>query len=349
MTFLYIILAILIFGALILIHELGHYFFARLFGVHINEFSIGMGPKIFSRKSEKTGIDWSLRALPFGGYVSMVGEDGESDDPDAFQKKKPWQRLIILAAGGLVNILAGFLLMAILVVSTRDNLGSTTIYDFITTEEVQVALSDESGLDAGDKIVKVGKTRVYTANELVYEIMHQGYEPVDITLIRNGEKIVVNDVIFPTVEESGVTFGDYDFRVYGAAPTFKNVVIHAASRCVSTVKMVWDSLSDLITGRYGVEAVSGPVGVTEVIVETAKSKQIENLIYIAAVIAVNLGVMNLLPVPALDGGRIVFVLYEMIFRKPVNRKVEGYLHAAVMLLLFMFIAFITLKDIIKLF
>lgn len=349
MTFLYIILAILIFGALILIHELGHYFFARRFGVHINEFSIGMGPKIYSKKSEKTGIDWSLRALPFGGYVSMAGEDGESDDPNAFQKKKPWQRLIILAAGGLVNILAGFLLMAILVVSTRENLGSTKIYDFITTEEVKIALSDASGLDAGDEIVKVGKTRVYTANELIYEIMHQGYEPVDITLIRNGEKIVVNDVVFPTVEESGVVFGDYDFRIYGVAPTFKNVVVHTASRCISTVKMVWDSLSDLITGRYGVEAVSGPVGVTEVIVETAQSKQIENLIYIAAVIAVNLGVMNLLPVPALDGGRIVFVLYEMIFRKPVNRKVEGYLHGAVMLLLFMFIAFITLKDIIKLF
>ncbi len=349
MTILYVILAILIFGALVLMHELGHYLFARLFKVSITEFSIGMGPKIFQRKAKKTGILWSLRALPFGGYVSMVGEDGETDDPNALQKKAPWQRLIIMAAGGVINILTGIILMTALVIGTRDQLGSTTIYEFIVPEASETALSDSTGLDAGDKVVKVGKIGVHTANELVYEIMRQGIEPIDITVIRNGDRVVIEDVAFPTFTDQGVTFGDYDFRVYGERATVLNVAKHAFFRSLSTVKMVWDGLVDLISGRYGMEAVSGPVGVTEVIVETAKTKQFENLVYLAAVIAVNLGVMNLLPIPALDGGRIVFVLYEMIFRKPINRKVEGYLHGAVMLLLFAFIIFITFKDVIKLF
>lgn len=349
MTILYVILAILIFGALVLMHELGHYLFARLFNVSITEFSIGMGPKIFQRKAKKTGIMWSLRLLPFGGYVAMVGEDGETDDPNALQKKAPWQRLIIMAAGGIINILTGIILMTALVIGTRDQLGSTTVYDFIIPETSEIALSDSTGLEVNDKIVKVGRIGVHTANELVYEIMRQGVEPIDMTVIRNGEKIVVEDVEFPTFTDQGATFGDYDFRVYGEAPTALNVAKHAFFRSASTVKMVWDGLVDLISGRYGMEAVSGPVGVTEVIVETAKTKQTANLIYLAAVIAVNLGVMNLLPVPALDGGRIVFVLYEMIFRKPINRKIEGYLHGAVMLLLFAFIIFVTFKDVIKLF
>ena len=349
MTIFYVILAVLIFGAIVLMHELGHYCFARLFKVSITEFSIGMGPKLLQRKAEKTGILWSLRALPFGGYVSMVGEDGETDDPNALQKKAPWQRLIIMAAGGLINILTGIILMSVLVIATRDQLGSTTIYEFIPPENAEVAISDSTGLEAGDKVVKVGNIPVHTANELVYEIMRQGIEPIDLTVIRNGQKLRIENVEFPTFTDQGVTFGDYDFRVYGERSTFANVAKHAFFRSASTVKMVWDGLVDLVTGRYGMEAVSGPVGVTEVIVETAKSKQVANLVYLAAVIAVNLGVMNLLPIPALDGGRIVFVLYEMIFRKPINRKIEGYLHGAVMLMLFAFIIFITLKDIIKLF
>ena len=349
MTILYVILAILIFGALVLMHELGHYLFARLFKVSITEFSIGMGPKIFQRKAKKTGIMWSLRALPFGGYVAMVGEDGETDDPNALQKKAPWQRLIIMAAGGLVNIITGIILMTALVIGTRDQLGSTVIYEFIPPESSEVAISDAAGLDVGDKVIKVGRIGVHTANELVYEIMRQGIEPIDMTVIRNGEKLVIEDVEFPTFIDQGVTFGDYDFRVYGERATALNVAKHAFFRSASTVKMVWDGLVDLISGRYGMEAVSGPVGVTEVIVETAKTKQVANLVYLAAVIAVNLGVMNLLPIPALDGGRIVFVLYEMVFRKPINRKVEGYLHGAVMLLFFAFIIFINFKDVIKLF
>ena len=349
MIFLYILLAVLIFGVLVIVHELGHYAFARLFKVSINEFSIGMGPKLLQRKAKKTGILWSLRLLPIGGYVSMVGEDGETDDPNALQRKPAWQRLIIMAAGGLTNILIGFLLMVVLIVSTRNQLGSTVIAEFRPPEGTEVAASEAAGLQINDRIVKVGNVGVHTSNDLLYEIMHQGYRPVDLTVIRSGERLVIRNVEFPTFTESGTVFGDYDFAVYKEEATFGAIVKHSYFRSLSTVKMIWDSLVDLLTGRYGMEALSGPVGVTEVIVETAQSRQTANLLYLTCVIAINLGVVNLLPIPALDGGRILFVLIEMIFRKPVNRKVEGYIHGAGMLLLLALIAFITLKDIIKLF
>jgi len=239
--------------------------------------------------------------------------------------------------------------MTVLVISPKDQLGSTKIYEFLPPEGSDVSVSDSTGLDAGDRVLKVGSTRVHTANELLYEIMHQGIEPINVTVERNGERLVLQNVQFPTFTEAGTTFGDADFRVYAEKPTALAVTKHAFFRSVSTVKMIWDSLIDLISGRYGMESLSGPVGVTEVIVETAETKQVANLVYLAAVIAVNLGVVNLLPLPALDGGRILFVLVEMVIRKPVNRKIEGYIHAAGMLLLLAFIFIITMKDIIKLF
>ena len=349
MKLLYILFALLIFGFLIFIHELGHYLFARLFKVSINEFSIGMGPKIFSKKSKKTGILYSLRLLPIGGYVSMEGEDGESQDENAFQKKAPWKRLIILAAGGTTNILAGFLAMFFLVCATSGSLGSTTVAEFLPPEGETAALSETSGLKAGDQILRVGHVSVHTANELVYEIMSQGYEPLTLTVRRDGEKTVLEDVRFPTLTEAGAVFGDADFRVYAEEGTFSNILKHSFFRSFSTVKMIWDSLFDLVGGRYGVEAISGPVGVTQVISEAAEKREAANLVYLAIVIAVNLGVVNLLPLPALDGGRIVFVLIEMIFRKPVDRKIEGYIHAAGLIVLLILIALVTVKDVIGLF
>ncbi len=349
MKILYVLFALLIFGFLIFIHELGHYLFARLFKVTINEFSIGMGPKLFSKKSKKTGILYSLRLLPVGGYVSMEGEDGESRDENAFQKKAPWKRLVILAAGGLTNILAGFLAMFFLVCATSGSLGSTTVAEFLPREGAETALSEESGLKTGDEIVKVGRVRVHTANELVYEIMSQGDKPVTLTVLREGEKTVLEGVSFPTLTEAGAVFGDTDFRVYAEEGTFGNILKHSFFRSFSTVKMIWDSLFDLIGGRYGVEAISGPVGVTQAISDAAEQKNAGNLVYLAIVIAVNLGVVNLLPLPALDGGRIVFVLIEMVFRKPVDRKIEGYIHAAGLFILLALILLITVKDVIKLF
>lgn len=341
-TVLYIILAILTFGLLIFIHEGGHYLFARLFKVKIYEFSIGMGPKIFKRTSKKTGIDYSLRAFPIGGFVSMAGEDEDSDDPNALTKKPVWQRIIITAAGAGVNLIAGVLVMSVLVF-TGSGLGSTVIYGFEDN-----AASEKSGLMAGDRVTEVEGINVHIADELLYEIMRLGIEPIDITVVRDGEEIVIENVEFGQMSSEGVAFGEPDFQVYGEERTFPNLVKHSFYRSTYTVKMIWESLYDLVTGRYGVEAVSGPVGVTGALTEAAETGAY-NFIYLVVVISMNLGVMNLLPLPALDGGRLVFLIIEGIRRKPVNRKVEGYIHAAGLAALMLLMVFICIKDVIKLF
>lgn len=185
---------------------------ARMFGVGINEFSIGMGPKIISKISRKSGTAYSLRLLPIGGYVSMKGEDEDVSDPDSFSSKPAWQRMIIIIAGSVMNILLGLILVIIMVLSSK-NLGSTVIYKFASDN----AISAESGLEENDRIVKIGNTSVHTSTELAYEIMHDGTEPIDVTVIRGGEKIVVPDVVFPTTVSSGIVIADLDFYVYAEA------------------------------------------------------------------------------------------------------------------------------------
>ncbi len=339
----YIILALVIFGFLIFIHELGHYLCARLFRVSIKEFAIGMGPKLVRWTSKKTSIAYSLRLLPIGGYVSMEGEDAASEDENAFSKKPVWQRIIVTVAGAFMNIFVGVLVMSTLVIF-QETLPSTTVAVFDKGEE---SLSYQAGLREGDTITKVGKTRVYTANDVVYQIMRKGVDPIDLTVRRNNETVVIEDVVFPTFTDSGAVFGEMDFRVFAEDKTFMTVLKHAVSRSVSTIVMIWDSLFDLFSGRYGVETVSGPVGVTEALGEAAEEGS-TNLIYLAVVISMNLGVMNLLPLPALDGGRLVFQLIELVRRKPVRPEIEGYVHFAGLVLLMILMVVITCKDIVKL-
>ncbi len=339
---LYILVALAVFGVLIFIHEFGHFFTARLFGVPIKEFAIGMGPKLFSIRSKKYETVYSLRLFPIGGYVSMVGEDEESDDENALNNKPVWQRLIITAAGAAMNLICGILVMTILVIA-QDNLSSTTIHSFADD-----AISNSYGLEAGDKIVKVNDTKIHVVNELVYEIMMQGTAPVDLTVVRDGEKIILEDVSFPQVTSEGMQFGGVDFYVQREVKTPLNVLKHSVYRSWSTVKMIVDSLVGLVTGRFGIDSVSGPVGVTGAIGEAAASG-FSDLVNLAVMISMNLGIFNLIPFPALDGGRIFFMLIELVRGRPVDPKYEGYIHFAGILILLGFMAFITLKDIIKIF
>lgn len=339
--FWYIPLALLVFGCLIFIHEFGHFIFARIFGVTIREFSIGMGPKIFSKVSEKNGTLYSLRALPIGGYVSMEGEDEASEDENAFGNKAVWKRIIITVAGAAMNILLGIIIMFVLVFSSRP-LFSTTISNF-----AQNAVSSKAGLMVGDTVLKVGGVSVHTGNELHYEVTNQGYKPIDITVLRDGEKVVIRDVLFLSATESGVSFGRRDFNMEYEKASFGNLMKHAFWRSVSTVKMIVDSIADLFGGRYGLEAVSGPVGVTNVIGNAASQGGID-FFFVIVVITMNLGVMNLLPFPALDGGRLIFLLIELIRRKPMKPEIEGYINFAGLIILFGFMIFITFKDIIGL-
>lgn len=343
----HIILALIIFGFLIFIHEGGHYTAARIFKVSIKEFAIGMGPKLFTKVSRKTGIAYSLRALPIGGFVSMEGEDTDSDDENAFHKKPVWQRIIITAAGAFMNIVVGIIVMSLLVIFSKDPLASNRIAQF-TYDDANVCYAESSGLMIDDEIIAVDGVGTNIGDEAVYEIMRKGVEPITLTVRRNGEKIKIENVTFPTFEEEGTLFGNIDFKVYAEERNFPNVMKHAFFRSVSTVRMIWESLIDLFTGRYGIQAVSGPVGVTKALGEAA-DEGFENLVYLAVVISMNLGIVNLLPLPALDGGRLVFQIIELIRRKPVPVEIEGYIHFAGLVLLMILMVLIAVKDVIGLF
>lgn len=342
MIIVYLLLTLLLLGVLVLLHEGGHFLVARLNNITVNEFAIGMGPKVLSWVSKKSGIRYSLRAFPIGGFVSMAGEDEESEDKNAFCNKNVWQRISVVLAGPLTNIIVGFLGMLILVMVTTP--ASNVVAVFFDD-----ATSNSSGLCVNDKIIEVNGVKTHTGNEVAYEITYQGDEPIDLVVIRDGETIELKDVVFPQTEEDGVVFGIYDFQFYAVSnKDFGLVLSHTFWRTCSTAKMVWDSLADLVTGRFGLDAVSGPIGMTELI-ETSIANGWESLLYLWVIISVNLGVMNLLPVPALDGGRFIFLLWEAITRKPVNKKIEGYINAAGLLILMAFMLLITFKDIFQLF
>ena len=337
----YIVIMALVFGVMIFIHEAGHFFTARACGITVKEFAIGMGPKLFSWTSKKHGTVHSIRILPIGGYVSMEGEDEDSVDENAFCNKPVWKRMLGVAAGPFMNIVLGVLLTLIVVLS-QGPIGSTVIAEFNEN-----AMSSQK-LAVGDEIVKVDGTFVFTGNEVMYEIMNQGYEPIDIVVKRNGEKITVEDVTFGILTEQGVSFGDMDFKVMREEKSFLNVIKQTATRSVSTVKMVYDSLLGMLTGRFGLDAVSGPVGVAQTVGDAAKTDFV-GFLYIGAILTMNLGVFNFIPFPALDGGRFILLLVEAIRKKPIDKKIEGYINAAGLIVLFGFMILVTCKDIFNLF
>ncbi len=347
MTFLYILLAVLAFGVMILIHELGHFLTARAFGVAVKEFSIGMGPRLVSYTSKKTGIVYKICALPIGGYVSMAGEDEESDDPNALGKKPAWQRLIIMAAGGVMNLVTGFLLMLLCVALISSSLTAPVVGEYPERADGSTPPTYVAGLREGDRILSVDGRRVRIGAELDYEIMRRGIEPVRLEIERDGSLLILEDFSFPTYEQGGQLLGGRDFYLATEEGGLGPVLRHTAVRGVMTIRMVWESLFDLFTGRFGIEAVSGPVGVTGAMVESARSG-IENFLYLVAVISLNLGVVNLFPLPALDGGRILLLAVGAITRRPIPEKVEGIIHTAGILILFAFMLFITGKDILSL-
>ena len=339
-TFLYILLAVFAFGVMILLHELGHFLTARACGVKIEEFSIGMGPRLFG-VTDKRGTAYNLRALPFGGFVSMKGEDEAADGADSFAEKRPWQKFLIVAAGGVMNILLAILLMLGIVLS-QEKLASNVVAQF------KEGATSSAQLAVGDRIVRVDGVRTRVYYDTAYEIMHAGYEPVDVEVIRDGEKVTLHGVTFPTQSSSGMLFGMTDFYVLAEEKTVASLAEHTFVRSFSTVKMIWDSLIDMIFGRVSMEAVSGPVGVTVALGDAARTG-VDSFVYLLCVLSMNLGVVNLLPLPALDGGRLVFILYEMIFKRKVPVKYEAAVHFVGIVLLLLLMVLVTFKDIAKLF
>ena len=350
-TLLTLVVTILIFGLLIFIHEFGHYIVARAFHVGVIEFAIGMGPKLKTWKGKYN--DFTIRAIPIGGFVNMVGEYDE-EIPEEHKYKIPlnsrpvWKRILIVLAGPFMNIFLAFVVMDV-IVSTSPVLGSTVVGAF--TEN---SVSNKHGLAVNDKIVEINGKSVNCYSDMAYLIVSDGVEPLDIKVLRNGEEVVLENVVFGTETQEGITFGNLDFKVYRLEKTVPNVIKESFFQSVSTVYMTVDSLVDTFSGRYGMEAVGGPIAVGSEINNTIQTSPdfgatLRNLGSLLVMISVSLGVFNLLPIPVLDGGRLVFYVIEAIRRKPMDPKIEQNISAAFAMLLFAFMIFVAFKDIVGLF
>ncbi len=353
MTAFYILLAILIFGFLIFIHEFGHFLTAKLCGVRVNEFAINMGPRLFGWKRGET--QYSFRLIPIGGYCAMEGEDEATGDPRAFTAAKWWKRLIILCAGSFMNLLTGFVVMALLF-----GLAGSSFYmqtTEITGFDPGSALS-EQGLQVGDQFYSINGRRTFMRED--FDLLADRFDPTDVELvvIRNGEKLRFSHFRmekreFPSANGGtrlrfGISLGNF------AEPSFANANRFAAYQCVDFARMVWYGLSDLFSGRAGLKDMGGVVGVVDVMVQTGEQSRsvsagVLNVLYLAAFIAVNLAVMNMLPIPALDGGRVLFLLINTVYTgltgKKINPKYEGYIHAGAMILLLGLMAVLIVKDV----
>ncbi len=334
------LVAVIVFLVLIVIHEFGHFIAAKLFGVKVNEFAVGFGPKLFSKQGKETLYRFNL--VPFGGYCAMEGEDETSQDKRAFCNQKAWKRLIITAAGAIFNLLLGLLLVAIILSSNK--MFTTNI----VAQFDENAISQQSGLAVNDEIIEIDGRKIYSYMDLSYAFTAVDDGKLDILVKRDGKKVLLKDVTFNTETVDGISYVDLDFKVYGQKKTLGSFISHTFKTTFSYCRVVWFSLVDLISGKYGISAVSGPVGVTATIGSAAKESLL-NLLPIMALITVNLGVFNLLPVPALDGGRIFFIFVEMIIRKPIPKKFEGIVHGVGLALLLLIMLLITFKDIIALF
>ncbi len=339
-TLVTVILAILVFGSLILIHELGHFLAAKKCDVKVNEFAIGMGPTVFSTQRGET--TYALRAFPIGGFVSMEGEDDGSSDGRAFCNKKPWQRLFITAAGPIMNLILGYLLVLALT-AMGDAIATPVIHSF------QPEAVTSQYFQPGDRILSMDGNRIHTANDLSFYLSREEDGVMDVEVLRDGQKLLLPDVHFKMQDVQGIDMVQIDFIVVGEEKTLLNVPVYAFDWTVSITKQVWFSLWDLLfSDRYGMEQMSGPVGVAGAIGESA-AMGLDQFIIMVAVITINLGVFNLLPLPALDGGRIAFVLLELIRGKPVNPNVEGYINTAGLIAFMGLMVFITFNDILKFF
>lgn len=345
-----ILVAILLFCIVVVIHEFGHFIFAKLFGVRVNEFAVGFGPALFKKKKKETL--YALRLVPFGGYCAMEGEEEESEDEGAFHKKHVAKRMMIVAAGAINNLLLGLLLTGVML-GIQGDFYSTTVYGF-----VKDAPSYQSGLMAGDVIESVDGRRVFCASDLSYMMMASEDATLQMTVKRAGERVKLDAVTFATQELDGKTYIKTDFAVVREDMTIKHPLTFVKSTLLESFsigRVVGMSLLDLIGGRFGMNELMGPVGVVSTVSETvsqAATSQngagLEMVFYLMALLTINLGIMNLLPLPALDGGRLVFLLFELIFRKPLPQKYEGWIHGAGFALLMVAIVVITGNDIVRL-
>lgn len=344
-----IVIAIIIFGIIVTVHEFGHFVCAKLSGVKVLEFSIGMGPRLI--KFGKGETTYSIRLLPVGGYCAMEGEDDDSEDSRSFRSQSVWKRIIVLFAGAFMNFILGFVAVVIMTcmsssVATMEISGFSGAKNDDGTVEYY-ASSYESGLRHGDVIVEMDGMSMLSTTDLNYMLGQSNVHDVEVE--RNGERILLEDVKFADNKNGGTV----DFGLVYKDKNFGNVISYSAKNSVSLGRLVWISLKDLVTGKYKAEDISGPVGVVSSIDQTAKQGETPKetamlLLYLMSLLSINIGVFNLLPIPGLDGGRLLFCFIEVIRRKPVKAEHEAYVHLAGMALLFGIMIFATYQDILRL-
>ena len=353
-----VLFAILLFSYLIFIHEFGHFAAAKLSGVQVNEFALFMGPAIFKKQVGETL--YTIRTIPIGGYCAMEGEDEDTESPRSFQKAAVWKRLVILIAGAAMNFLAGLLLLAIVYAPAQQF--AVPVIDYF--EEgclLEAPEGQDFGFKVGDRILEVDGEKVYTASDFSLLLSLNPGEVHDITVLRNGQRIGLEGfqlvkAEFP--EGNGGTSLRYGFSFGVEDATFSNKLEYTWKTALNTVRTVRLSLQMLLTGQAGLSDMGGPVMIVDQMAEVADASEtaldaLLNMLYFGGFIAINLAVMNLLPIPALDGGRVVGLLItaaiEGVTRKKLNPKYEGYIHGAGMVLLLGLMGIIMFKDIFVIF
>ena len=347
----YIIIAIIIFGILIAIHEFGHFTAAKLCGVKVEEFAIGMGPALF--KKQKGETVYALRILPIGGFCAMAGEDEESDDPRAFTNQGFWKKFVILCAGSFMNLVLGIVLILIMYAGAQAFV-TPTIDHFMDG----CPYEGTEAMQAGDTFYSIDGQRIYLVSD-VSSFLMRGDGVYDIVMLRDGEKVELKDVALTTktYAEYANEGPKYGFVFGYTEATFGTKLEYTWNTTLEFSRLVWLGLGDLINGKVGLKDMSGPVGIVDMMNEVGQQAEsakaaADNLLYISAFIAVNLAIMNMLPIPALDGGRvflmIVTVIIEAVSRKKLDPKYEGYIHLGGMVLLLGLMALVMYNDIAKL-
>ncbi|HEX3038505.1 MAG TPA: M50 family metallopeptidase [Oscillospiraceae bacterium] len=342
-----VVLAILLFGFIIFIHEFGHFITAKLSGIRVNEFAIGMGPTLFHFGKGET--KYSLRLLPIGGFCAMEGEDEHSDDEHSFTSKPVWKRMLVVVMGAVMNVLLGIILMMI-ILGQRPAFSSTTIAEFSPNAATQSA-----GLKVKDQFYSINGYRTYTDSDISFALATADPKSIDMQVIRDGKKLTFNNIKLNSTKNNGKNIVSLDFKVYRMDKNAGTLIVKSLNDTVSTVRMVWASLVGLVSGRFGFNDIAGPVGTATVISQAASIGLKEsflaafnNILYVMMIITVNLGVVNLLPLPALDGGRLVLLIIEGIRRKPMNPKYEGWINTAGFALLMVLMVVVTFSDILRL-
>lgn len=349
MNLLSLLYFILILGAIVLVHEFGHFIFSKLFGVYVYEFSIGMGPKILHWKKKGGETEYCIRAIPIGGFVSLAGEDADDnskiDEKRKLYSKPVWQRLIIMIAGATFNFLFAFVILFV----------SALIYGSVSTKPIVASVSEEypaytAGIKEGDTIVSINKQKVSSWSEVQLYIQTSEGKELNIVLKdKNNNKREVKVIPIEVKDDEGnisyaVGIGLDNTVRRGLWTSLK----HATQTTCSLYKLMLTTLKQLITGKFSVSDLSGPVGIYSVVDSQAK-QGLQSILYLIAYLSMNVGVINLIPFPAFDGGRVLFLIIEKIRRKPIKAKTEGMINSIGFILLMLLMVFVTISDVIKLF